>query len=294
MKRNELIISITMLTMAAMFAGIYLMGCGSEMDRSDYGNLTLRVSDSPVDMANRVVVIFNGVDIKPAGGNSVRYIFNEDKVIDLLALTGGESEVILNSVALEPGQYNWIRLHVRALRGVLDSFIELDDLSVESLYVPSGDETGLKMVNTFIVPAGGNADFTVDFDLRKSVHNPEGYPDYILRPTLRIVDNTRVGSIAGIVNSSLLDAGGGNAVYVFSGPGVSPNDEGSANPPLTTTIVNATTGQYHVGFLTEGTYTVAFTDEADLDDPLTDNAISFHPAANVSVTEGATTKHDIN
>jgi hypothetical protein len=240
------------------------------------------------------VVIFNGVEIKPAGGDSLSFDF-EEKAIDLLALgEGNDSEVILDSVELDAGQYNWIRLKVMAEKGVVDSFIELDDLSIYSLYVPSGDETGLKVNRNFDLLAGGEADFTVDFDLRKSVHNPEGYEDYILRPTLRIIDNTEAGSIAGVVNAALINSTGGNAVYVYNGSVSSPDDMGGDPAPVNTGVVNSTTGQYRVGFLEEGQYTAAFTNAADADNPLLDDGIVFFHPAVVNVVSSQTTTQDFN
>jgi hypothetical protein len=295
--------------MALFFSGLYIVGCGGDGGVGDggvgdggggngvgssTGTLTLSVTDSPVDVANRVVVVFSGVEVKPADGDSVSFTFDEDREIDLLAQAGGESEVILNSVTLGAGRYNWVRLAVRAEKGTVDSFIELEDLTIESLYVPSGGKTGLKVNTSFNVPAGGEADFTVDFDLRKSVHDPEGFDDYILRPTLRIVDNTEVGSIAGTVVSSLLDPGGGNAVYVYEGPDVGPDDIGSGTEPVNTAVVDEATGEYKAGFLLEGVYTVAFTNEAGGDDPSGDDEIEFHQPANVSVTAGETTTHNID
>jgi hypothetical protein len=283
---------ISLAALAVVFILAGLSGCGE--DNASSGTLTLSITDAPVDVANRVVVIFNGVAVKPSGGESVNFDFDETRAIDLLALGGGNSKVILNSVTLDAGQYNWVRLKVLALQGVLDSYIELDDLSMHSLHIPSGEETGLKVNRNFNVPAGGSADFTIDFDLRKSVHDPEGFDDYMLRPTLRIIDNTEVGSIAGVVDAALINTAGGNAVYVYNGAGIIPEDVGGDPGPVNTGIVNTTTGHYRVGFLSAGQYTAAFTGAADADDPLTDDNITPVLPATVTVTAGETASHDFN
>ena len=67
-------------------------------------------------------------------------------------------------------------------------------------------QSGLKLNRGFDVPAGGSADFTIDFDLHKSVHMT-GSGSYMLRPTLRMVDNIMVGSISGTVGASLVPSG---------------------------------------------------------------------------------------
>jgi len=52
------------------------------------------------------------------------------------------------------------------------------------------------------------ASFTIDFDLRKSVHNPSNpADDYILRPTLQLVDGNTEGALSGIVSGIVNDNG---------------------------------------------------------------------------------------
>jgi hypothetical protein len=168
-----------------------LLALGGCDDDSGTGKLSLAITDAPVDGATAVVVQFTGVEVKPADGSARSFTFDAPRQIDLLALTGTDSELLLDEVEVPAGRYNWVRLAVDADEdGVTDSYIDLDDGSRHELEVPSGAETGLKLVSGFRVPAGGEASFTLDFDLRKSVHEPMGAGDsFKLRPTLRIVDN---------------------------------------------------------------------------------------------------------
>ena len=192
----------------AMLMAFVLMGCSGEGGNgggSSAGTLTLSVTDAPVDDAASVVIQFTGVELHAASGERLNFTYNPPRQIDLLALNGGGSELLLDE-EVPAGHYNWLRLQVAAENGT-DSFIELLDGAVHPLRIPSGDQTGLKLVRGFDVPAGGLADFTIEFDLRKSVHAPPGLGgDYILRPTLRIVNNTQVGSIAGVVAEALRSA----------------------------------------------------------------------------------------
>lgn len=279
----------------AILSAVFLIGCGVD-STSDTGTLTLSVTDAPVDMANRVVVKFSGVEVNPASGELLSFSISNS--IDLLALSGGGSEALLAGKTLEAGSYTWIRLIVNAQSGVLDSYIELTDGSQHSLEIPSGSETGLKLVRGFDVPAGGSADFTIDFDLRKSIHNSS--TGYMLRPALRIVDNTEVGSIAGTVDSALINGTGGNAVYAFEGSGITPDDVDGISPePINAALVELESSgdyTYKVAFLNAGDYTVAFTNSADADDPTIDdsitNSVSFVGVANATVTAGGMTQHN--
>lgn len=276
---------MTRLKFALCVAALVISGCGNQMP--DKGTLTIAVTDAPVDSALRVVVFFASVEIKPADGES--FVVDVNDQIDLLALAGGGSEIILNNIELDAGHYNWIRLEVNAEATLMDSFIELDDGSIHSLFIPSGDQTGLKLIGGFDVPAGGNASFTLDFDLRKSVHNPIGLlPDYILRPTVKMINTgaggDAVGGIGGTIDRNLIfnelcTGTTGDAVYVFSGSN-SPIDDvdGIAPDPVDSAVVTMDTSGafvYLIDNLPVGEYTVAFTCDAQFDDPATDDDITF-------------------
>jgi hypothetical protein len=117
---------------------------------------------------------------------------------------------------------------------------------------------------------------------------------YVLRPTLRIVDNTQVGAIAGTVASALITTGCTPAVYVFAGSGVTPDDVDATAPnPVTTALVtlDAASGQYgyRAGFLSAGVYTVTFTCNAAADDPAVDNTLAFTGTQAATVVAGQTT-----
>jgi len=282
-------------TGAVLLLGAGLAACWGDDDPAT-GQLSLAVTDAPVDDATAVVVQFTGVEVQPAGGERVSFDYDEPRSIDLLALTGTDSELLLDGVTVPAGHYEWVRLKVDADEdGVEDSYIDLDDGSRHELEVPSGAETGLKLNTGFDVPAGGAASFTIDFDLRKSVHEPMDAADsFKLRPTLRIVDNTQIGAIAGSVAAALVTTGCTPAVYVFAGSDVAPDDvDGAPAEPVTTALVtlDTNTGQYGyvAGFLAAGSYTVSFTCDAAADAPATSETLAFTGTQNAAVTAGQTT-----
>jgi hypothetical protein len=273
-----------------------LAACLGQQD--DNAGFSLAVTDAPVDGATSVVVQFAGVSVKAADGTVRNFDFNPPVSIDLLALNGGGSELLLDNVSVPAGAYSWVQFRVNAAEdGTLDSYITLADGSQHELAIPSGAESGLKLSSTYAVPASGIASFTVDFDLRKSVSPPQGTSQaYELRPALRIVDNARAGSISGTVDNSRLGNGCTPAVYVFSGAGVTPDDiDGSAPDPIASGAVKMDPGsgawRYNVAYLNPGSYTVAFTCGAASDNPLTSEDLVF-VAQDAVVTAGQGTTAD--
>jgi hypothetical protein len=288
----------------SVFMAILLTACGGDISGS--GTLNLNITDAPVDSAAKVVVSFDSVSIKPANGPAydIKLVdISGDPVvksIDLLSQQGANSEPLLVNHVLAAGHYNWMRLNVIASQTSYDSYIELDDGSQHPLYVPSGDETGLKLNQGFNITDGGATTFTIDFDLRKSVLSPnKNSQAYKLRPTLRIVSNDNVGHISGTVGPVPLSdascAGRSDyAVYVFAGDNVIPDDVDGIDAEPVTTALLSNRYEYAVGFLNKGVYTLAFTCQASDDNSETDDPINFIATDVVAVAAGATTVHDFN
>lgn len=283
--------SLTFSTVAA----ISLAGCGGA---ATDGTLSLSVTDAPVDNASHVWIQFAGVELHNASGTE-SFTFDQPKRLDLLTLQGSTSAPLLDSVSLAAGSYQWIRLMVDAGpdHGTASSIV-LTDGSEHALTVPSGSETGLKLVRGFTIAQGGSADFTIDFDLRKSVVSSAN--GYTLKPTLRVVDNAVVGHVAGEVDETLMSTHScteqNAAVYLFAGADAAFDDVGSAQGPLASSLVrydesNSRYG-WKVGFVEPGVYTVGLTCQANLDDPETNDTIIPVGQANVTVVGGATARYD--
>ncbi len=271
-------------------------GCFSDSTEGT-GELSVAVTDAPVEDATAVVVQFNGLRIHSAAGETRDFDFDEPRHIDLLALEGDASEQLLEDEEVTAGDYQWIEVKVQARQGQHDSWIEFEDGTEHSLYVPSGAESGLRLVSGFTVPVNGSADFTIDFDLRKSVHNPGASGlDYKLRPALRMVNNVEVGTLAGSVSSEwAADEECAGAVYVYDGHDADTGSLGSDDSPLTSASVSMNEDgdfTYEVGFLLAGEYTAAFTCEADEDDPEEASDIEFLQSANTEIEVDETTQLD--
>lgn len=251
------------------------------------GQAKLSVADAPVDGAEAVVVKFTGVELTGNGGNPVTITFPQPKTIDLLNQSGTASAVLFDQ-PIPVGSYGQIRLMVVADGDPGNSYITLSDGTMHGLQVPSGAETGLKLVSGFTVTSSGVVDYTIDFDLRKAITCPPGQaPVCTLKPTETLVDNTTVGNIQGVVDNTLVPDGCTPGVYLYNGTVSAPEDINSAaassdtNQPIASKVPVATSQPpfyYQFTFLPPGTYTVAFTCQAGMDNPdQVDSAVTFNP-----------------
>lgn len=284
---------------------VILFACDTSDGNVGTGSLSLDITDAPIDSAAKVVVAFSGVSIKPENGPAFDIDFfdinsqPETKFIDLLNQQGFNSAPLLVDYVLPAGNYQWMRLKVITSKTTTDSYLELDDGSQHPLYIPSGDETGLKLNRGFNITNGGAVGITIDFDLRKSVVLPEnGSEAYKLKPSLRMIDNNTIGHIYGSVGAATLNdincTGTEYAVYAFAGDNIVPDDVDDIDPEPVTTSLLSNSFEYALGFLEPGVYTLAFTCQANDDNNETDDAIVFFATDSVLVETGTATLYNFN
>ncbi len=264
---------------------LLVSACGGSSS-SGTGSVRVSLTDTPVDNADQVVVSVSGMAFKPEGSAPEVVEIFAPRSIDLLQYQNGDTAILLQDTPMNAGRYQWLRLIIDAQPNVRDSYIVIDGQECE-LNVPSGAETGLKLIHPIDVPAAGSLALTVDFDLRKSIHAPPGQlsgactTGYVLRPVLRLVNDANVGAIAGTVS---FDAGSVPLnckpnVYLYEGA-VIPDDmeESTATSPDVDPLVvvgvnipdGSTSGTYRAAFIPAGNYTAAFScdEDTDADEPL--------------------------
>jgi len=157
-----------------------LAACGSSDGdgggQAQTGFLKVGITDAPVDMAAAVVVKFTGVELKPQGGPAFSIDFPTPKSLDLIQLQGEDRALLLDGEEILAGEYEWMRLKVEADPNVAgDSYLQLEQSGAEcEMRIPSGDQTGLKLIHGFTIGGGTTTDFTIDFYLRKSIVAPPG------------------------------------------------------------------------------------------------------------------------
>jgi hypothetical protein len=280
-----------------------LAGCGGSGGPSGEktGFVAIGITDAPIDQVSAVVVEFTGVTLKPSSGNEIVVTFDTPKSFDLLTLTGGLTAELLQETEVPVGEYNWVRLAVNAeFDNVFDSYAMTPTGQIE-LQVPSGNNSGLKLVSGFTVTQDQSTNLVIDWDLRKALSDPLGQPGLHLRPALRVTDMSAYGTFTGTVSELLVTdesctndpaLGTGSAVYLYNSVIDVPGDIGDAvNEPFTTATVSQNeSGVYafETNFLSTGEYIAAFTCQASNDDPAVDDNIVFASTQTLTIKDGMT------
>jgi uncharacterized protein DUF4382 len=157
-------------------AAAMLLGCSANPSRTALGHIDLRLTDAPGDF-DQVNVVVTGVSIH-RDGSGWETVQQDTTTYDLLTLQNGVSTTLASS-DVPSGHYTQVRL----LLG--DGSNVVVQGTAHPVEIPSGMETGLKLVGSFDVPAGGTIQMTLDFDAAHSILKmPDG--SYVLKPVIRL------------------------------------------------------------------------------------------------------------
>ena len=254
-------------------AGLALLAGCSTSNMSSPGNGTMRVhlTDKPgsgnIEAVNLVVTEVSVRTEEMAAGSDSdsvstsggwQTLSRTTNTYDLMKLQNGVFTTI-GQGSLPAGTYTQIRLKLGAGSNIVV------DGTTYPLKVPSGMESGLKLIGNFQVPPGGTTDVGLDFDASRSIHET-GNGQWMLKPVVKAFTMTAAGAIHGIALPDSLSIG----VYAIQAPD---------------TVGSATTGDgggYTISVLPPGSYALGFHAEGFRDTTL----------SNVMVTAGTTTEVD--
>ena len=221
--------------------------------------MRMTLTDAPADF-DSVVLVIREVAVHSASADSENWI----KFVP--AATYYDLLTLQNGVFAELGTWTLPAGHFTQVKLLLDpgSYLVIDGQRVP-LTIPSGLQTGLKLVGEFDVPAGSLVDIGLDFDAAHSIHQT-GNGRWMLKPTVRIVTRTLTGSIVGTV----APADTASSVFAIMG---------------TDTIASAKTGNdggFALSLLLPGSYNVAIDGPMSLrDTTLTGVSVVAGQATNV-------------
>ena len=214
--------AFSMICFLTLFVGCGSGGGGSSTGGSGgTGTLALSLTDAPGQDFDAVYVTIERVEVHLGGNENSPKNWQEipppdsgvspfvKKTYNLLELTNGVLEG-LGMTELPAGHYTQMRLFIgEDPDDGVNIFGDQHDYAnyvVESgtteqipMKVPSGTQTGIKLVRNFSVVDGQRTELILDFDAAKSVHRAGSSGKYILQPTIKVIGTRALGYIAGTV-----------------------------------------------------------------------------------------------
>jgi hypothetical protein len=192
-------------------------GGGGDTAGSGIGTLSIGITDSSTTRYKAVYITIDEVQVNrdsDAGGGNSGWVTvaTPGQTYNLLKLVGGLTAV-LGSDELEAGSYYQIRLKIgkqaqseNNMLGVphpYANYVILNDGSdtVEALKIPSGMQTGIKLVHNFQVVKDAVVELVLDFDACRSVVET-GDLKYLLKPTIRVTATENKLTLQGRVDDA--------------------------------------------------------------------------------------------
>ncbi|TMN72528.1 hypothetical protein CWB85_06900 [Pseudoalteromonas sp. S1727] len=307
---------------------VALTACGGS-DNNDSptppqsAKFSLGVSDAPVSGLQEVNVVFNSITLKQANGADnitfeTRKADDETKpeMVNLLDYTGDDIFSLLDDEDVPAGEYSWLRADI--INGdendlTMTSHVVYEDGSIAPLVVKrkGNDGIGEIQLDGFTLNQTDN-DFVLEFDLKKSLVDPQSSNEIFLKPRgVRLENLAESEDIEGTVSDALIancetdnialaaeDGSFGHAVYLYSSDIAEPLDnyevtenETPVDAPLATAdvVFDSDDNQYEfeLAFITPGDYQLAYTCAAHIDDAeQRDEAFTLYQVKPVTVTAG--------
>jgi hypothetical protein len=204
------------LIMVSLIGTLFLFACGggggsgSSSGGGGTGTVAFSLTDNTTDKYRAVYVTIKELQIcsnnTELPNNDCKWSSLDPpdgmqfpKTYNLLKLVNGVTEAI-GSGEFSSGEYHQVRLiigrepelennllgepHPEANYVILNDGMD----TIKPLKVPSGPETGIKLIHQFTVGAGKIKDLVLDFDACRSVIKAGNSGMYILKPTVKVIE----------------------------------------------------------------------------------------------------------
>lgn len=248
----------------ALSLAVFMASCGGGSSDAT-GDLSVSLTDAATDQYNAVYVTVKEVAVhqSTAAEDSWSIVSTPGKTMNLLELVNGLRQE-LGLVSLPSGHYTQMRLIIgdTADTGInilsqshpfANYVIDSSD-AYHELKVPSALQSGFKIVNGFDISAGGTTELILDFNASKSVVVAGNSGNYLLQPTIKVLDTVEASIITGSVSrASDASAIGGAMVsaQTYSASAADVKDQVTVE----TATLTSDLGIYSL-FIAAGTYNV--------------------------------------
>lgn len=232
----------------AVVLGMMLMGIiacgGGGSSNGGTGTLSLSLTDASTDRYRAVYITIDEIQVHLGGNeNSPNSWTSIDMpqspiTLDLLQLVNGVRED-LGLAQLSSGQYTQLRMiigrqpdnsiNVLSQAHPYANYV-IDNLTPANSYelkIPSGYNTGIKIVNGFEISPDQTTELVLDFDACRSVVEAGSSGNWILKPTIKVAELDTYAIIQGTVTTDGTNGIEGALVSAqsYDGSAVEPNDQ---------------------------------------------------------------------
>lgn len=254
---------------AASF-GFLTIGCGGGGAGAGTGSVSVALADAPDPSATAVNVIVDRVEANVNG--TWTPITSSSPAFSGNLLSLATTDKLLGTTSLPTGHYTQVRLFV-------SSATVTDATGTHDVTIPSGSQTGLKVLVDFDINANNVTTVLLDFDVSHSLIQT-GAGAYTLKPVVRGVVQVLSGTITGTV----VDKNGPvtNAIVTITPTGAQP----SSTDPSTLTQAD---GTFKMWGVMPGSYTVNVTFTPTGGTAETGSAANEVVAANANTAAGTIT-----
>jgi hypothetical protein len=301
---------------------LILIGCGgsgsggSTSPSEGTGTLSLSLTDATTNEYKAAYVTIEEVQVHMSGGdpeNGWQVVATPNKTFNLLELVNGIKEN-LGITDLATGHYTQMRLiigntpdngtNILSELHPYANYIIKSDNEAKELKIPSGFNTGIKIVHGFDINEGEITELILDFDASKSIVKAGKSGKWLLKPTIKVIGTQENSIVSGIITdagSSELLEGVLVTAQIYNPDAVDKKDE----VVIEASTITDENGEYKL-FLLPGTYNVvAYTDgyipvyekvttEANSifeNDLSLNTALTGNLTGTVDITEGSDEQH---
>ena len=191
---------------------LFFMSCNGGGTNSS-GVLSLDLTDASTDNYKAVYITIDEVQVHRDGENDDNWqtVASLFKTYDLLVLINGVREQ-LGVTQLETGHYTQMRLIIGETpdngTNILSEshqygnyVIDLSD-TYHELKVPSGFQTGVKIVHGFDINESRTTELILDFDTSNSIVEAGNSGKLLLKPTIKVIETEEASLVSGVVTAA--------------------------------------------------------------------------------------------
>lgn len=194
-----------------------IVGCGDggSSDSGSSGTINLSLTDATTDNYKAVYITVEEVQVHKDGDNEGNWqvVATPNTTYNLLDLVNGVRKT-LGVTSLGTGHYTQIRL---IIGDTSDDTINLlsenhpyanyvvdgdGSDTCHELKIPSGYQTGVKIVQGFDINEGQTTELILDFDASRSIVRAGNSGQWHLKPTIRILNTEECSLLNGTVNTA--------------------------------------------------------------------------------------------